>query len=156
MQKKNLRREKGILYLIADFAGGEEPVCAALSAGVDVVQLREKNLSSAEYLRRALKMRELAHGFHTLFVVNDRVDIALLSGADGVHLGQQDVPVEAARRLFPGNFICRAHPGHSCGGHYPGKLRPAVKVRSPWAGGFRRDFKGGGYFRRRGRLSGKA
>ena len=105
MQRGRLKKEKGILYLIGDFMEGEEPLCKALSAGVDVVQLREKNLSSAEYLRRALKMRELAERFHTLFVVNDRVDIALMAGADGVHLGKEDVPVEAARRLFPGGII---------------------------------------------------
>ena len=88
------------LYLITDFSYGEEAIMTALKAGVDFVQLREKNLSSAEYLRRARRMRELATLFHTRLIINDRVDIALLCKADGVHLGQADIPVSDARGLM--------------------------------------------------------
>lgn len=91
---------KNCLYLIADFSYGEEKIREALAWGVDVLQLREKDLSSAEYLRRAKRIRELTERYHTVFIVNDRIDIAMLSGADGVHLGQSDVPADEARVLL--------------------------------------------------------
>lgn len=88
------------LYLIADFSYGEEKIETALKVGVDYVQLREKNISSAEYLKRARILREMTEKYHTKFIVNDRLDIAMLSEADGVHLGQSDVPVEDARKIL--------------------------------------------------------
>lgn len=88
------------LYLIADFSYGEEKIETALKAGVDYMQLREKNISSAEYLKRARILREMTKKYHTKFIVNDRLDIAMLSEADGVHLGQSDVPVADARRIL--------------------------------------------------------
>lgn len=96
------------LYLITDFSYGREKICEALRAGVDFIQLREKNISSAEYLRRARLLMELAKNSGAQVVINDRVDIALLSGADGVHLGQDDVPVEDARRLLGSEKIIGA------------------------------------------------
>ncbi len=94
------------LYLIADFSYGEEKIKEALEAGVDYIQLREKNISSAEFLLRAKKLRELAARCHTKLIINDRLDIAALSGADGVHLGQEDIPVGDARTfLGPGKII---------------------------------------------------
>ncbi|TGY95998.1 thiamine phosphate synthase [Petralouisia muris] len=88
------------LYLIADFSYGEEKIEAALKAGVDYIQLREKNISSAEYLLRAKRLREMTEKYHTRLIINDRLDLAALSGADGVHLGQEDVPVKDARRFL--------------------------------------------------------
>lgn len=88
------------LYLIADFSYGEEKISAALSAGIDYIQLREKNISSAEYLLRAKKLRKLASYYHTKLIINDRADIAVLSSADGVHLGQEDIPVGDARAFL--------------------------------------------------------
>lgn len=88
------------LYLIADFSYGKEKIETALKAGVDYVQLREKNISSAEYLKRARILREMTEKYHTKFIVNDRLDIAMLSEADGVHLGQSDVPVADARKIL--------------------------------------------------------
>lgn len=85
------------LYLIADFSYGEEKIQAALDAGIDYIQLREKQISSAEYLLCAKRLREMTEKYETRFIINDRLDIALLSGADGVHLGQSDVPVKDAR-----------------------------------------------------------
>ncbi|MCI8996599.1 MAG: thiamine phosphate synthase [Lachnospiraceae bacterium] len=104
-KRGRLKKKSGILYLIADLNQGEEALCKALAAGVDLVQLREKEISSAEYLRRAKRVRELADSYDTLFLVNDRLDIALLSGADGVHLGPEDIPIRDARRLFPQGII---------------------------------------------------
>ena len=92
-------KKQGILYLIADRKLGDEKILEALAAGVDRVQLREKNVTSAKYLEDALWLKEQAKRTGALFLVNDRLDIALLSGADGVHLGQEDVPVDAAKRL---------------------------------------------------------
>lgn len=88
------------LYLITGFSYGKEKIQEALRAGVDVIQLREKNISSAEYLCRAKILVEMAQNTGTKVIINDRVDIALLSGADGVHLGQDDVPAQDARRLM--------------------------------------------------------
>ncbi len=96
------------LYLIADFSYGEAKIEAALKAGADYIQLREKNISSAEYLQRAKKLREMTEKCHTKLIINDRVDIALLSGADGVHLGQEDVPVRDARKLLGAQKIIGA------------------------------------------------
>lgn len=99
---------KGWLYLIADFSYGEEKIRESLEAGVDYIQLREKNISSAEYLRRARRLRDMVQEFDTKLIVNDRVDIALLCGADGVHLGQDDVPVRDARKLLGAGKIIGA------------------------------------------------
>jgi thiamine-phosphate pyrophosphorylase len=72
---------------------------AALDAGAQAVQLREKSLSDGELLRRAEALTRAAHARGAHCVINDRVDVALASGADGVHLGQTDLPVGAARTL---------------------------------------------------------
>lgn len=94
------------LYVIADFSCGEEIIAAVLRAGIDYIQLREKHISSAEYLKRARRLREMTTGKDTKLIINDRVDIALLSDADGVHLGQSDIPVKDARNcLGPGKII---------------------------------------------------
>ncbi len=79
----------------------------AIEGGADCVQLREKALPDGELLRRASRLVEIARaarnagrgGRRVMVVINDRPDIALASGADGVHLGQDDLPVLAARRL---------------------------------------------------------
>lgn len=99
---------KGWLYLIADFSYGEEKIRESLQAGIDYIQLREKDISSAEYLRRARRLREMVQGFDTKLIINDRVDIALFSGADGVHLGQEDVPIKDARKLLGSGKIIGA------------------------------------------------
>ncbi|MDR0981602.1 MAG: thiamine phosphate synthase [Methanocalculaceae archaeon] len=76
----------------------------AVAGGADVIQLRDKDKSSRELYEIACEMREICRG-RALFFVNDRLDIALAAGADGVHLGQDDLPVDAARRLAPQNFL---------------------------------------------------
>lgn len=94
------------LYLIADFSCGEKTIEAVIEAGIDYIQLREKEISSLEYLKRARRLRELTAGTKTKLIINDRLDIALLSDADGVHLGQSDIPVKEARTcLGPGKII---------------------------------------------------
>ncbi len=72
----------------------------ALLGGAQVIQLREKNIDDRTLLARAREVRQLTRAAGALFIVNDRPDIALLAEADGVHLGQDDLPVREARRLL--------------------------------------------------------
>jgi len=71
----------------------------ALRGGAGCLQLREKSLPDGELLRRAARLRELTDRHAALLIINDRPDVARLSGADGVHVGQDDLPVAAARRV---------------------------------------------------------
>lgn len=81
-------------------------VCeAALRGGVTMVQLRSNILSDRELLDHAIQLRALCHHFDALFLVNDRLDIALAAGANGVHLGIDDLPLESARSLAGSEFI---------------------------------------------------
>lgn len=72
----------------------------AIKGGVDMVQLREKNLETGEWLDLASELAKLCRRHRVIFIVNDRVDIAYASGADGVHLGQSDFPVALARKIL--------------------------------------------------------
>jgi thiamine-phosphate pyrophosphorylase len=74
-------------------------VLSALEAGVRMVQLREKSLPDRELMALARRLRDWANDFDALLIVNDRADIAAAIGADGVHLGQEDLPVSAARAI---------------------------------------------------------
>jgi len=73
---------------------------AILGAGVDVVQLREKDAEAGDLVRWSVAFREAADRHGALFIVNDRPDVALEVGADGVHLGQNDLTAAAARRIL--------------------------------------------------------
>jgi thiamine-phosphate pyrophosphorylase len=92
------------LYVLIDgrdSLGAFERLAAGLvSAGVHVLQLRDKNLDDRRLLERARKLRELTRGTPTLFIVNDRPDLAALSQADGVHLGQEELSVKDARTIL--------------------------------------------------------
>jgi thiamine-phosphate pyrophosphorylase len=83
-------------------------VRSALDGGVDIVQLRAKELEALPFIRLAEKVMALARAAQVPFVVNDRPDVALAVGADGVHLGQLDLPVAWARRVAPAAFIGRS------------------------------------------------
>lgn len=78
-----------------------EVVRGCISGGAKIVQLREKELGDGDLYRLARECRELTAQAGVLLMINDRVDIALGVGADGVHIGQDDFPLEAARRLGP-------------------------------------------------------
>jgi thiamine-phosphate pyrophosphorylase len=95
-----LRLGEARLYVITPDAAPERILAIARAAargGADIVQLRHKSLARGELLTLAREMREsVGDG---LFIVNDHVDIAMLSGADGVHLGPDDISVAAARRV---------------------------------------------------------
>ncbi len=73
---------------------------AALEGGVDAVQLREKDLTSRELFEIADKFRKLTATFNAKFIINDRVDIALAVGADGVHLGRRSMPIKKVRAVL--------------------------------------------------------
>ncbi len=93
------------LYLVAGHqdTGGRslvEVVRAAVRGGIGAFQLREKNLEARELVALAAELREVTREAGVLFLVNDRADVAAAVDADGVHLGQDDLPVEAARRLL--------------------------------------------------------
>lgn len=72
----------------------------ALKGGVTMLQLREKNASGKEFLEKAIKLRELTKKYNVKFIINDRVDIAMLCDADGVHVGQSDIPANKVRELI--------------------------------------------------------
>lgn len=107
----NCRPEDMLVYAVTDRAWlkGEslkDQVEKALRGGATFVQLREKNLDRSLFLEEAAAIKEVCASFHVPFVINDDVEIALASGADGVHVGQKDMDVrEARRRLGPGRII---------------------------------------------------
>ncbi len=93
------------LYLVTDrklmsSATIEESVAQAILGGCTLVQLREKDCSSMEFYEIALKVREVTVRLGVPLIVNDRVDIALAVDADGVHVGQTDLPADAVRRII--------------------------------------------------------
>lgn len=102
--RKPLR--KGLYLILTNPATGYERLTEiAVSEGIPAVQLRYKGDDSRAMLRIARAMRAITAGTGTLFIVNDRVDIALMAEADGVHLGQQDLPPKEARRLLGNRML---------------------------------------------------
>jgi thiamine-phosphate pyrophosphorylase len=83
----------------------EEVVSSAVKGGVTAVQLREKDCSTREYMELALHIQEILKPLNVPLIINDRIDIALAIGADGVHIGQSDMPYDDARRLLGHNAI---------------------------------------------------
>ena len=98
-----MRELKGY-YFITDSklsrAGNESDVLSAVSCGVDVVQYRNKNAQTLQMYEEALRLKEICLDGDCLFLINDRLDIALAVEADGVHVGQTDMPCLQARRLL--------------------------------------------------------
>ncbi len=78
---------------------------AAIRGGVTLVQLREKQRSDGETYRVGMELRDLVRRAGAAFFVNDRTDLALALAADGVHVGQGDLPVDAVRRIAPGLLV---------------------------------------------------
>ena len=94
-----------LLYAVTDrsWTGKQtlyEQVDAALKGGVTCVQLREKHLSKEAFLAEALELKELCHRYGVPLLINDDVEIALASQADGVHVGQSDMEAASARKLL--------------------------------------------------------
>ena len=78
----------------------EEAVEQAIRGGVTMVQLREKNITAREFFENARRIKKVTDAFGVPLIINDRVDIALAVDADGVHLGQSDLPARVARKLL--------------------------------------------------------
>lgn len=103
--KKNLK-----LYLVTDNdILGERDfykcIEDAIKGGVTMVQLREKDASGKEFLEKAFKLREITRKYNVPFIINDRVDIAIICDADGVHVGQSDIDAKFVRSLIGENKI---------------------------------------------------
>lgn len=100
------------LYVITDeeIAGKSHLEIAkeVLEGGAKVIQLRDKGKNDREMFRIAKEMAKLCHFYGAYLIVDDRVDVALTSGADGVHLGPEDLPVFEVRKIAPENFIIGA------------------------------------------------
>ena len=107
MRRERLRTAR--LYFVCDARpGGADPeplLRAALTGGVDIIQLREKNLGRAEIERAADTFRRVADTYSALFIVNDDPDLARACDADGVHVGQDDVSVDEARAALGSQAI---------------------------------------------------
>lgn len=98
------------LYLVTDRGlsrnrASVDIVREAVAGGVTCVQLREKTCGTREFIQEARTLLALLRPLGVLLLINDRVDVALAAGADGVHLGQQDMAIEDARRLGPPGWI---------------------------------------------------
>ena len=93
------------LYLVTDSTGLSEEIFlakveAALQGGVTLLQIREKERSAREYIHLAEQIHQIAERYHVPLLVDDRVDVALAMNAEGVHVGQSDMPVWQARKLL--------------------------------------------------------
>lgn len=98
------------LYLVTDrsFLGNKnlkEAVKEAIEGGTTFVQIREKNISTREFYKIALEVKEVTDYYKVPLVINDRIDIAQAIDADGVHLGQSDMPLNVARKILGNNKL---------------------------------------------------
>ena len=104
------RFRKAGLYLVTSEALSEgrstlDIVRQALVGGVTLIQLREKDLALRDTFELARDLRALTKPYGCLLIINDRIDVALATGADGVHLGLEDLPIAAARKIAPDLII---------------------------------------------------
>ncbi len=113
MDQKNFSRKTSLLneidfYLVTDSGlskkGTLSDVKEAVEAGCKIIQYREKNKSTKEMVDEAAEIRRIC-GDRAIFLVNDRIDVALAVDADGVHIGQDDMPIETARKLLGADKI---------------------------------------------------
>lgn len=93
------------LYLVTDrrlmsTATLIEAVEQAILGGCTMIQLREKNISSLDFYRQSVEVKKITEQYHVPFIINDRIDIAIAVNADGVHIGQSDIPAAIARDLI--------------------------------------------------------
>ena len=103
-------KETMLLYAVTDrtWTGKEtlyQQIEKSLKGGVTCVQLREKNLCYDDFLAEAIEIKDLCRSYNVPLIINDNVDIAIKSGADGVHIGQKDMEVLQARKLLGNNMI---------------------------------------------------
>ncbi len=109
INKIRLKDKKLYLVTTSDAFDSDEDfldsVAASLKGGVQILQLREKNSNAARIIKLGKRIRELCSIYDALFIVNDRIDIAKVVEADGVHLGQEDIDIEVAREILGTNAI---------------------------------------------------
>jgi len=103
-------------------------VCEALEGGVTLVQYRAKTASSAEMYAEALQLKALCDSFNVPLIINDRLDIAMAVGAAGVHLGQDDLPCAAARRILGEDYII------GVSAHNPAEAKAALQSGADYLG----------------------
>lgn len=108
-----LKKDRLLLYAVTDrsWTGQQslyEQIEEALKGGVTMVQLREKQLSEDELVAEAIQIKELCRRYEVPLIINDNVDAALKSGADGVHVGIEDAPVSEIRKRAGDDFIIGA------------------------------------------------
>ncbi len=108
-----MKKFDSTLYFITDSTGISEhdflhTVEQALKGGVTLLQLREKNKTTREYIELAKKVYLLTRKYNVPLIIDDRVDVAVAVGCEGVHLGQEDMPVALARKILGENFIIGA------------------------------------------------
>ncbi|PAL18360.1 thiamine phosphate synthase [Peribacillus simplex] len=80
-------------------------IAESVSGGVSIVQLREKNNSSLSFYKKASALKQLLNELSIPLIINDRVDIALAVGADGIHIGQDDLPLPVVKKMVPEDMI---------------------------------------------------
>lgn len=102
-----------LLYAVTDSAwvGKQtlmEQIEDALKGGVTIVQMREKKLDEESFIKEAIQAKELCHKYGVPLIINDNVEVALKSGADGVHVGIDDAPVTEIRKRVPADFMIGA------------------------------------------------
>ena len=102
-----------LLYAVTDRAwvGKQtllEQIEDALKGGATIVQLREKKMDEDAFVEEAIQVRDLCHKYHVPLIINDNVEVALKSGADGVHVGIEDAPVAEIRKRVSADFIIGA------------------------------------------------
>ena len=109
----NFNKDMLLLYAVTDRGNTDkltlyEQIEKALQGGVTCLQLREKNLTEDEFIKEAVKVKEQCLRYNVPLIINDNADVAIKSGADGVHVGIEDTPVDELRKKLPKGFIIGA------------------------------------------------
>jgi thiamine-phosphate pyrophosphorylase len=112
MNSRKKLLKKSNLYIIVD--ENLETAKKAIAHGADIIQLRIKNKSDSFILDIAQKLKKYCKKYKVLFLINDRADLAMISKADGVHLGQKDISIKSARKILGTDYIIGAST-HSLG-----------------------------------------
>lgn len=111
--KMKFKKEQLALYGVTDpsWTGKytlKEQIIQALEGGVTMLQLREKHMPEAEFIREAREVREICSRYQVPLIINDNLEVAIQSGADGIHVGLEDLPVREIREKMGSDFIIGA------------------------------------------------
>lgn len=82
-----------------------EQIEKALKGGVTLIQLREKELNEEDFIKEAIEVKKLCHQYHVPLIINDNLNVAIESDADGIHIGQDDIDIEIVKKRFPHKMI---------------------------------------------------